>query len=445
MDKVRYSAVEMLVEIEKGGAYSTILFNKYVQKNNFSDQDRGLLTELVYGTLQRKLTIDEYLSDFVKKPQKVQPWVMNLLRISVYQKVYLDRIPDHAIIFESVEIAKKRGHQGVVKFVNGVLRSFQRAGLKDLTQIKPATKRISVMYSMPEWLVELLTDQFGIEQAETIAASVLTSASVSLRMQDPKADRDALIASLTEQGMEVVPSVVSPQGIRIISGSVMQTEEFQNGEVTIQDESSMLVAPVGNLTASDQVLDTCSAPGGKTTHMASFLDAEAGGKVVALDIHDHKISLVKQNAERLHVSDRVDARKLDARKASEVFGQEAFDAIYVDAPCSGLGLMRRKPDIKYTKKYQDIEQLHKIQVEILNSVAKMVKKGGRLIYSTCTLSNIENDLTVTDFLANHSEFKIDPISELDYLSESLQENGTIQILPNHYNTDGFYICRLVKK
>lgn len=443
MDKVRNTAVDILEKIEKGGAYSTILFSQVLKQQSLTALDRALLTELVYGTLQRKLTLDAIIQYFVDKPKKMSSWVKQLLRLAIYQMAYLDKIPDHAIIFETVEIAKKRGHVGISKFVNGVLRSIQRQGFPNF-DLEDPIRRIHLLYSMPIWLVEKLVNEYGLDTTEKIAASVLTPAHMSARIQSLDKNRNELIEQLHEEGFEAVKSEMSNFGIRLKTGSVIHSTAFESGELTIQDESSMLVAPIGHIQKGERILDTCAAPGGKTTHMAAFIDETCGGEVCALDIHEHKIRLIEQNAKRLGVDKRIKTYQVDARHAAKLFEEESFDCIFVDAPCSGLGLMRRKPDIKYTKVEKDIHQLHKIQVEILNSIAKLVKKGGRLIYSTCTLVNEENNQTVQSFLNEHPEFSIDVIEDYPHLSKCVQSNGSLQILPHHFQTDGFYICRLVK-
>ena len=243
----------------------------------------------------------------------------------------------------------------------------------------------------------------------------------------------------------MVASPVSPVGIRIHGGKIVDSPLFKDGMLTIQDESSQLVAPVGELEKDFLVLDSCAAPGGKTTHMASYLSASENGKVIALDMYEHKISLINQNAERLHVSDRIETQVLDAKEAVHAFAPESFDVIYVDAPCSGLGLMRRKPEIKYVKNAQDFLDLHQEQILILNSVSSLLKKGGRLVYSTCTLTTEENQMSVRTFLENHAEFAIVPIRS-EYLDKkSFTAEGFVQIYPHDYGTDGFFISCMVKR
>lgn len=442
---VRYLAVAILESVEKEGAYSNILLNKVIQSEQLSPKDAGLLTEIVYGVIQRKMTLDYGLSTFVKDPKKIDSWVNNLLRVSAYQMAYLSKIPDHAILFDAVEIAKAKGHAGISKYVNGVLRNVQRSGLRDWKEIANAKKRISVGASMPKWMVTYFIEKIGVAETEKLAFSLLEDPFVSIRVQSPDVTRAEAMATLKAEGYDVEPSLLSPVGIRIHGGKIADSDLFKNGDITIQDESSQLVAPVGNLSEDSMVLDSCAAPGGKTTHMAAYLSAEAHGKVIALDVYEHKIALIEQNANRLHVADRIETKVLDAKEAGKAFAPESFDVIYVDAPCSGLGLMRRKPEIKYVKCAQDFLDLHKEQIEILNSVAPLLKKGGRLVYSTCTLTNEENQMTVHTFIENHDDFTILPIDSAILDKKSITPEGFVQIFPHDYGTDGFFISCMKKE
>ena len=440
MSNVRDICVELLTNVEKNQAYSTVAFQNVLQKHKLDVRDRGLLTELFYGTIQRKLTLDFYLKPFIEKQKKMELWVLSLLRMTVYQMAYLDRVPDHAAIFEAVQIAKKRGHQGIAKFVNGVLRNVQRSGFDGVSSIKDERERLSVEFSMPRWIVELLFEQYG-EVAREIFPSLNIAPHLSARIQNPEMSVEEVQTLLREEGVMVQESKLSPRAVIVEEGDLLGSKAFKDGIVTVQDESSSLVAQVGKLQPRYKVLDTCAAPGGKTTHFASYLAAEEGGLVEALDLHENKLRKIHQNAKRLGVEDRIHTHALDARKVGELFEKESFDAVFVDAPCSGLGLMRRKPDIKYTKNSEDLTKLQIIQLEILASVATMVKNSGKLIYSTCTINKSENEEVVLKFLANHPDFELQPIEEFGCTNE----NPMLTILPHEYHTDGFFIARMVRK
>lgn len=439
----RLAALEALERVEKGGAYSNLLINEVVKRGQLNEKDRRLLTEILYGTIARQLLLDYYLSPFLKKPEKVDLWVRLLLRLSVFQMVYLDKVPDHGIINEAVEIAKFRGNPGAAKFVNGVLRSVQRQGIPSLEAITDPVERLSIEISMPRWLTEKLLAQLGEKETRKLGLSLLEPSHVSARVDTRFISREAAIASLAEEGIEAVASVVSPYGIVAQKGFLAGSRLFKEGKLTVQDESSMLVAPVLQVAPEHEVLDACAAPGGKTTHIATFLDKEAGGSVTALDIHRQKVKLIEENAQRLHVEDVVFPEQLDARTVSEHFRPEYFDRILVDAPCSGLGLMRRKPDIKYQKRPADFERLPVIQREILDSVAPTLKPGGLLVYSTCTITPEENQQVVASFLADHPEFQLEPLAVNEVVQEAVV-GDLLTIYPQRFMTDGFFISCLKK-
>ncbi len=330
----RFQAV-IALERTITGSYSNLMVNEVIQKGKLTPADARLFTELVYGTLSRQITLDYQLASFLKKDQKIAPWVKSLLQTALFQFLYLDKIPPHAVINESVEIAKIYGHQGIGNLVNGVLRSFQRKGPRDLTEIKDPLKRLSVTASFPEELLTYLVEQLGFEKTEKIVLSLLEPSHVSARVDLSKISRQDALDFLKEEGIEARASELSPSGVVAEKGFLAGSQLFKKGKMTVQDESSMLVAP--NLAPKKDawILDACAAPGGKSTHLASLLTT---GNVFALDIHKHKVKLIEENAKRLKVDDRIEAKVLDARDVQEVFEKETFDGILVDAPCSGLGL-----------------------------------------------------------------------------------------------------------
>lgn len=441
---VRFVALEALERVNKGGAYSNLLLRELITTRGLNEKDGRLLTELVYGTIARQQLLDYYLQPFVAKAKKVEDWVRLLLQLSIYQLLYLDKVPSHAILNEAVEIAKVRGNIGVSKFVNGVLRNVQRQGVPDLADIKDPIERLATEISMPRWLVEKFIKAIGIEETRTLGLSLFEPSQVSGRIDRRKITQEAAIAQLQAEGIDAKASLISPDGIVAERGFLAGSQLFKEGLLTIQDESSMLVAPTLQLEAWHQVLDACAAPGGKTTHIGTYLDAEQGGKVTALDIHTHKVRLINENAKRLHVSDVVETKVMDARATDEAFAAESFDRILVDAPCSGLGLMRRKPDIKYNKKASDFAQLPAIQLAILNHAAPTLKSGGILVYSTCTIVSDENQEVVDQFLATHSEFEKVPLAVSSVLNQSIQED-MLTLYPQTFMTDGFFISCLRKK
>lgn len=438
--RVREIALDLIEAVEKNQSYSNLLLHSAIEKHELSGRDAALLTELTYGTIQRKMTLDYFLAPFIKK--KIEPWVRQLLRLSLYQIVYLDKIPERAVIHEAVEIAKSKGHKGISSLVNGVLRSIQRNGLPDIQDIKDEAERISIETSHPLWLVKRWIAQFGAEKTREMCLVNLTAPMQTLRVNETKATREEVLALLQQEGFEAEPSEVIPEAIRMLKGNAARSHVFESGLATIQDESSMIVAYALDIEPGERILDACAAPGGKTTHIAEKLRGE--GSVSALDLHEHKIKLIKQTADRLGLTN-VEAKAWDSRKAAEVFGEETFDRILVDAPCSGLGVLRRKPDIKYVKDERDLYALQEVQLDILSAVAPLLKKGGVLVYSTCTADREENDETVAKFLEAHTDFEPDSLKGLPPQVQALADGYKLQVLPQDFGGDGFFISKLRKK
>lgn len=443
--QVREAIVDLLLRIEQDSGYSHLLIDNEIKSRKIPSKDEALLTEVVYGTVQRKLTLDFYLDAFVDKKKKMQPWVRMVLRMSVYQMIFLDKVPDHAIIHEAVEIAKNRGHKGVASLVNGVLRSLQRKGVPDTSTIENDSKRISVETSHPEWMVKRWLSMYGFDITRDMCHANLERKTSSVRVQPLKISRESAMDELDKLGFETRKSEFSRQGIIIDKGNILKTKLFSEGYLTIQDQSSMLVAEMLHVRPGMDVLDACSAPGGKVTHIAEKMENQ--GSIDAYDLHTKKAKLIDMKADTLNLT-IINAKQGDARKLQEKHEKESFDRILVDAPCSGLGVIRGKPDIKYNKQETDIHQLSKIQIDILDHVAPLLKKGGLLIYSTCTVDKAENEDVVKKFLTNNSDFIIDK-SLLDELplkikdSPGLTEIG-LQLYPQTFYTDGFFLTRFSK-
>lgn len=444
--KLREIIHQILTRIDRDSGFSHLLINNEINEHQLTDQDAALLTEIVYGTVQNQLSLDYYLEKFINKNQHIDHWVRILLRMSVYQMVYLDRVPDHAIIYEAVEIAKKRGHKGTTSFVNGVLRNIQRQGVPSPSKINDPVERLAVETSHPKWLVERWIDQYGFDTTKAMCQANVMQKPMSIRIQPLRITRQEAIEQLEKLGLQVKPSSLSKQGIIVEKGNVLATPLFKNGYVTIQDQSSMLATEMLDVAQGMFVLDACSAPGGKTTHIAEKMGNK--GEVHAYDLHEKKVKIVQQKAKELNLS-IIHANKGDARKLQNKYKAEHFDRILIDAPCSGLGVIRSKPDIKYHKQVKDIENLSEIQFEILSSVSPLLKKGGKLVYSTCTVDQKENVQVVKRFLEHHRNFIFDPQFHNDLPSELNDTEGVtsygIQLFPQTMETDGFFIARLVKQ
>ena len=428
MQTARGLALTILGEIFQDGAFSNIALKKGLGKANLSEVDKSLVTEIVYGTVSRKLTLEWYLSHFVADRDQVDPWIYHLLLMSLYQFVYLEKIPPHAVVHEAVELAKQR-KKGSEKYVNALLRKMLREGLPSIDQIKRVNKRLSIRYSLPVWLVKKLLDEYGETRAIAIFESLYVRNKASVRVVDLDQKEEI------KERLQASDSLLASTALVKENGYVAGSDYFKQGKLTIQDETSQLVAPALEIQASDQVLDACAAPGGKTVHMASYL---IDGKITALDLYNHKLLLIQENANRLGVADKIETKQLDARKVSETFGPDAFDKVLVDAPCSGIGLIRRKPDIKYNKDNADFASLQAVQLEILDSVCQSVRKDGIIVYSTCTIISEENTEVVQQFLATHPNFELVP---LDHERNEILKEGCILITPELYGSDGFFISR----
>lgn len=440
----RNLAVTVLDRIVNKQAYSNLELNQVIQQNELSVADKHLLTNLVYGTLQHRLTLENWLKSFVKR--EPTPWVKELLLITLYQYHYLERIPDFAATNEAIEITKLRGrgNQGLRKFVTGVLHAVLRSDWPDLTSIKDPVEQLSLRASLPLWLTQKLVEENGLVEVQKIGKAINEPARLSIRVNRAKGTIAQITAQLASEGIKTIPSQVAEDGLIVTEGNLLASQAFHAGLVTVQDESAMLAAEAMakaiNLKTANLVLDACSAPGGKTGQLAAQVEK---GKVVALDIHQHKVNLINKNMERLGLGSRVIAKQNDARDLT-LLADQALDAALVDAPCSGMGLLRRKPEIRYQKQFSDSQQLHKIQTTILSAVAPKIKKGGIIIYSTCTILNEENNETVAAFLATHPNFALEKTQTARALKTD-RATKTLTILPSDYGSDGFFIATLRRK
>lgn len=441
---VREITMDLLTTIEKNQSYSNLLLNSTIEKNKVAAIDIGLLTELTYGTIQRKMALDYFLKPFIKDSKKLENWVLQLLRLTLYQMVYLDKIPDRAAIYEAVEIAKKRGHKGIAGMVNGVLRSIQRQGLPSLEEIADRNERLAIETSHPKWLVDRWVGQFGFEKTQEMCEINLTAPLQTARVNLTKISVRECVEDLEEEGFQIEKSPVIPEAIRSYRGNLASSRAYKKGFLTIQDESSMFVAYALDAHENEKILDACAAPGGKSTHIAEKM--KLTGVVYSIDLHEHKVKLINDQASRLNLGN-IKTMAMDSRTLGNHFEEQSFHRVLLDAPCSGLGVMRRKPDMKYTKQEQDIIKLGTIQQNLLDSVSPLVKKGGILVYSTCTVDKEENENTIKDFLAQHPEFEPD-LSFKDRMPEAVQELITdyyLQIFPQDFGSDGFFIAALRKK
>lgn len=437
----RAIALNILNEIYQQKAYANISLSRHFQKYEITEQDRRFITELVYGTVKSGDTLLWILKKFVNRPlNKIEPTVINILRLGIYQIVFMDKVPASAACNEAVNLAKKFSNQGSAKFVNGVLRNLIRQPEKYAIPTGNKAIEVAVREQHPVWLVKKFIHTFGSEAALKLCQFNNTNAPLVLRTNTLKITRPELIKELEQNECTVIPSKIAPEGIICQShASLNKLKPLQNGMAQVQDESSMLVAHVLNPQKGDFIIDTCSAPGGKTTHIAALMNNE--GTIIAGDIYEHKLKLINENAHRLGIN-IIKTQLLDAREVGNFYPNKA-DKILVDAPCSGLGVLRRKPDSRWNKTEDLLSKLPALQLEILNSAALAVKKGGVLVYSTCTIMPEENQNVIDEFLKTHADFKLDDVHKFLPFKHK-DKTKTLQLMPHIDHTDGFFIARLIR-
>lgn len=441
MDNARATALKIINEVYNNGAYANVALAKNLRNNPLSDVDRRFATELVYGTVKAGGTLDWIIKKYISKPlKKLDAVVLNILRLGVYQIKYMDKVPESAACNESVELAKKFTNAGAAKFVNGVLRTMLREPQKaDFPNGKGnATAELALKEMHPEWLVRRWIKEFGYDEAVRLCEFNNQQAPLVLRTNTLKTNSSELILNLESRGVEAHKSMLAPEGVILDKhGSLDNLEALQEGYCQVQDESSMLVAHVLDPQPNEFIIDVCSAPGGKTTHIASLMENK--GRILACDIYGHKLERVRENAERLGI-EIIETEEMDARDVGEEYTEMA-DRVLVDAPCSGLGVLRRKPDSRWRKSKELLTELPKLQLEILKSAGNALKKGGILVYSTCTIAREENQSVVEAFLKDNDRF------ELLNAGERLPKPRTeemVQLYPQRDGTDGFFISCMRK-
>jgi len=445
VDKARETALKILYEINEQGAYSNIAVKDHISDEKLSGIDRAFISELVYGTICWKLTLDWIIRKYsTVKFRKISPWVLNILRMGIYQLVYLDKVPPSAAVNESVNLARKYGHKGSVSFVNGLLRNIARQ--KDsinFSGIKDTDELLSVKYSHPQPLVRKLLKLYGRDFTEQLLMVNNSSPEFTIRVNTLKTTREELINNLNERGYKSVMGKYSNNAIQVENpGGLVDSDLHRNGFFQVQDESSMLAVEIMDPKPGMTVIDVCSAPGGKTSYMAQLMENK--GFIHAGDIYPHRMELVQKNAERLGIT-IINTYLLDAAKTFDKFVETA-DRVLVDVPCSGLGILRRKPDIKWTVEFDRLSGLSELQYQILKSSSAYVKPGGVLVYSTCTIMPEENQQVVKKFVSENQGFEFDDIKKfLPGKLTNYAEKGYIQLFPNRDGIDGFFICRMVKK
>lgn len=436
----REIAVYALIDILEQQLYNNLTLKKIFNENKeITVQDRAFITELVNGTLRNIIYIDYVINSFSNtKTKKMKPLILNILRISVYQIMFMDKIPVSAVCNEAVKFTKKKKFNGLSGFVNGVLRNIARNidNIQLPDEQKEPIKFLATKFSYNEWTINKWIKQFGYDKTKNICEANILSPKVSICVNTNKIDKNTLKDMLTKEGMLVEDGAISNNSLYITkTKNIADSKAFKNGYFHIMDESSMLLVETLDPKENETIIDICSAPGGKSFYCSYLMKNK--GQIFSRDIHPHKIELMQDTIKRLYIKNI----KLELKDGTKFYekDQEIADRLIIDAPCSGFGIVRKKPDIKYSKTEDDIKELVNIQREILKASYKYVKKGGILLYSTCTLFEEENIENVKWFCENYG-------FELCNINTSLnienKEKGYITILPNMFNTDGFFIAKL---
>lgn len=440
----REQVVDLLMTIEKEQTYAQLLLKEQLQ--GYEIKDKAFITEVVYGTLKYQIQLDYILNQFSKTPvHKMKPLIRNLMRMSTYQLFYLDKVPASAVINEAVKIAKKRKFVTLAGFVNGLLRNIDRAK-ETIAYPNPKQKPaeyLSTVYALPEWMIQNWLKVYAFDEVEAMVKALNERARVCIRINHLKGTEEEVIPVLEAEGVEVAKGRLLEEALYIQKVDQLQKmPSFKEGKWTVQDESAMLVAHVMAPQPGEKILDMCSAPGGKSMHMADLMQNQ--GEIISCDLHAHKMNLISEQAKRLGIT-IIKPTLQDGTCFNEAF-YEAFDGVLLDAPCSGLGILKRKPDMRHHRQQQDIEDIAAIQRALIDQAVKYVKKGGRLVYSTCTISEPENEAMVRYIKEKHGLVlqSIMPYMP-EHLKGAVKEEGMIQILPQMADTDGFFIASFKKE
>ncbi len=430
VDKIREIILKTLYEIDYNGAYSNIALDKQLkqakkEKIEIDKRDIGFISEIVYGTVTWKLTIDEIIKKHSNiKIKKISPWILNILRMSIYQIIFLDKIPKSAAVNEGVNLSKKYGHKASTNFVNAILRKVDKKDYDQFFEIKDDVERISKTTSMPTWIVEKLLEERNLDEVEEICKNSNIRPKIYIRINTLKIDRKNLINILEEENIKY-KNTDTEDFLEIKDmKNIENLKSFKQGLYTIQDKQAGEIAKILDPKPNKKLLDACSSPGGKTTYLAELMKNK--GEILAWDVHSHRIKLVKDAYTRLGINIIKEEVK-DATIYEEKYF-ETFDKILLDVPCLGLGVLKRKPDIKWKRNLDDIEEITNLQEKILQNCSKYLKQGGELVYSTCSILKEENENVIEKFLQKNKNFEIQ------------KQISTFQ----NENTDGFFICKIKK-
>ncbi len=504
IDKPRKIALNILYDIEQKNSYSNITLNKAINENkkDLSKIDIAFISEIVYGVTYWKLTLDEIIKKYSKiKLKKISPWILNILRMGAYQIIFLTKVPKSAAVNESVNLAKRYGHTASSNFVNAILRKIEKEDYEELFKIKDEKLKISKTTSTPIWIIEELLKTKNIKEVEKICTAFTNKPNITIRINNLKISNNKFKEELEKRNIKYQEFINQENSKNVntktandknseITNSKMANVKITNSEIankttetkgnnnsleinqikkpdntldkflelpnlsnienidlfkqgffTIQDISAGFTVVLLSPKSEEIILDACAAPGGKTTFIAEMMENK--GKIIALDIYKHRLKLIEENAKRLGIN-IIETKEQDVTKFNENF-VEKFDKILLDVPCMGIGVIKRKPDIKWQRKASDLEEITKIQYNILENCKKYLKVGGDILYSTCSIFSCENEDIINKFLNNNKNFKIEnkELPRMEFFKNFKTEEGYYKINPTDKN-DGFFMCKLTK-
>lgn len=445
---IRGLVLDILLQVFEEGQYSSVVLQSILQNYQYLEKkDRAFLTRLSEGTIESALELDYILNQFSKvKVIKMKPVIRNILRMGVYQIKYMEQVPDSAACNEAVKLTKKKGFHNLTGFVNGILRNISRK-LNEISypdEKEKPEEYLSIHYSMPIWIVEKWIADYGYEKTKKMISANFVERGITVRCNETKIKKEEFRKKLKDGGVCVEDGHYFDYAFQISDYNyIKKVPGFLEGEFFVQDESSMMVAEAAGIKEGDYIIDVCAAPGGKSLHCAEKL--KGTGKVSSRDISERKVQLIIENKERLGL-DNLEIKVWDARKLDEKNIEKA-DIVLADVPCSGLGVMGKKNDIKYKMTPQALDELVILQKEIIKNAFLYVKEGGSFIYSTCTVNCMENQEMV-QWILEHFSCKLESMKP--YLPQRISEQeesvekGYLQLMPGIHNTDGFFVARFRK-
>jgi len=442
----RRAAFHTLARIYKERSYADLLIDRELSLGQLQGPDRGLYTELVYGVLRRQGTLDHVIAQFSKTPPtKLERAVQILLRLGIYQLLFLDRVPASAAVNETVKLGHELASRAT-GFINAVLRNVdrQREQIRYPDPERDPVAHLSARYSHPAWIVRIWIEQLGYDEAAALAQAMSEPAPVSIRTNTLRISRDALRQRLSAEGVEALPASYAPDALQVVGHlSCAQTQSFRDGLFAVQDEASQLAGLFLSPQPGEEILDLCAAPGGKAIYAAQLMGNR--GCVVAGDRHPRKLGLIEEAAERLGVT-IVSTLLLDGARPDQALSDRTFDRVLVDAPCSGLGVIRRNPEGKWWKEAADLSRLAEGQRAILNAAAAHVRKNGVLLYATCSTTTVENEDVVADFLSRQQDFVVENLGSLfPELGSLFTSAGYFRAWPHRHGMDGFFAARFRRR